>query len=526
MRETSHSGAQAPIEDNDQNEFNPTDSMQKSAIVDVVPTYSNTIKEEENHLEQVKSEVPQKKRSRVTFGKLISVFVFFIAVILIGVFIFGYTMISNKNSMFGSSDEGGDLFSQIGQIGSILNITKRNPIKGEKEGRTNFLLLGRDESGSDLTDTIMIVSYYHREKKIVTLNIPRDFWVYNETKINALYTFGEQENVGGGAQKLTTFISDEYGLPVHYYAIVNFNGVKEIVDTIGGVDINVVNDFTDCQYPNDGYQWINGSSYMKPCPTFKTGKETMDGKRALIYARSRYSAGLEGGDFSRSKRQSIVVQSILQKIKNQNILDNASKIGAYLGIIEKNFKTNMRLDEMTSFAQILRDVDLDSGFLRASWDNANGFLCSGWSSNGQSIVQYCDGSVAGYKSGGGESKTQARDFVQNLLQKVENSSMFESSVALYGNGSFDTDTMYQTFLNWGFTDVKNNNAYTVIAPATASSKEKVEVYIKDAKLREQFEQLQNNSKLTYTVGESLPSSYKIPSNQSQSDIVVWVSSQK
>jgi polyisoprenyl-teichoic acid--peptidoglycan teichoic acid transferase len=529
MSEFQTGGDNTPQEtDTTQNtQQNPTPDMntKETQIVDVVPTYSSSLPHqgEPSMTEESQTQPPQKRKSRLTFGKLVSVVVFFIAVILIGVFIFGYSMISNTGSLIGDNTDDGNIFSQLGQIGNILNITKRDPIKGEKEGRTNILLLGKDESGSDLTDTIMIASYFHREKKVVTLNIPRDLWVYNETKINALYTFGEQEEVGNGEQKLIKFINDEYNLPVHYYATINFNGVKDIVDALGGVEVDVQNAFTDYEYPNDGYAFVKGSSFMTPAPSFKVGVEKMDGKRALIYARSRHALGVEGGDFSRSKRQSIIVQSVLQKLKSQNFFDNVTKINTYLGIINKNLKTNMRLDEMTSLAQILKDVDLKENYLTAKWEVDNVLYCYGGSSTGQSIIQYCDGASAGSKTPS-KSRNQAAEYVQNLLSRVESTGLYSSSVSLFGNGSFDTDTMYNTFAGWGFTNVSENNAYSAISPATVTSKEKVEIFIKDEKIRTQFQALQNTSKLTYTVGSEIPTTYKIPAAQANSDIIVWVSS--
>jgi LCP family protein required for cell wall assembly len=527
MSEFQNGGVTTPQETDTINntQQNPTPDMnpKNTQIVDVVPTYSSSLphQNEPTMPEEAKTP-PQKRKSRLTFGKLLSVVVFFIAVILIGVFIFGYSMISNTGSLMGGSSDEGGIFSQIGQIGNILNITKRDPIKGEKEGRTNILLLGKDEGGgAGLTDTIMIASYYHREKKIVTLSIPRDFWVYGETKINGLYTIGEQQEEGSGEQKLIKFLTEEYDIPIHYFATINFNGVKDIVDALGGIDVDVPVAFTDYDYPNDGYAWINGSSYMVPAPSFTTGIQKMDGKKALIYARSRHAGGGEGSDFSRNKRQSIIIQAVLEKLKSQNFFDNVTKINTYLGIINKNLKTNMRLDEMTSFAQILKEVDLKNNFLRANWDSENGFLC--YSPNPAIYkIDYCDGTTAGTKSTG-KSKALAKDYVLNLLNKVESNANINASVSIYGNGSFDADTMYNTFAGWGFTNVNENNTYTSILPATATSKEKVEIFIKDEKIRTQFQALQNTSKLTYTVGTEIPATYKIPAGQAKSDIIVWVS---
>jgi LCP family protein required for cell wall assembly len=527
MSEFQNGGVNTPqetdINKNTQSNPNPDMNTKETKIVDVVPTYSSTLPHQDEPAMTEEMQVPsQKRKSRVTFGKLVSVVVFFIAVILIGVFIFGYSMISNTGTLMGDNSDDGGIFSQLGQIGNILNITKRDPIKGEKEGRTNILLLGKDEGGGiGLTDTIMIASYYHREKKIVTLSIPRDFWVYGETKINGLYTIGEQREEGSGEQKLIKFLTEEYEIPIHYYATVNFNGVKDIVDALGGIDVDVPAAFTDYQYPNDGYAWINGSSYMVPAPSFITGIQKMDGKKALIYARSRHSAGGEGSDFSRNKRQSIIIQSVLEKLKSQNFFDNVTKINTYLGIINKNLKTNMRLDEMTSFAQILKEVDLKNNFLRANWESENGFLCN-FPNTAIYKIDYCDGTIAGAKSTG-KSKALAKDYVLNLLNKVGNNSLFSASISIFGNGSFDTDTLYANLLNTGFTNVTNNNSYTLIKPATATSKETIEIYIKDENKRNQFKALENVSSLKYTVSDTLPASYKIPNDQSNSDIIIWVS---
>jgi anionic cell wall polymer biosynthesis LytR-Cps2A-Psr (LCP) family protein len=74
----------------------------------------------------------------------------------------------------------------------------------------------------------------------------------------------------------------------------------------------------------------------------------MNGERALIYARSRM-AGADGGDFARSRRQSIVIEGILNEVKAQGVFGNINNIRGYLQILGDNLRTNMQLNEMLSF---------------------------------------------------------------------------------------------------------------------------------------------------------------------------------
>jgi len=232
-------------------------------------------------------------------------------------------------------------------------------------------MIGKD-SAAGLTDTIIIASYYHKEKKVVTLNIPRDFYVFDGVgsyKINAVAAFAEGRKTAGfseigGEEFLANFLAKEFGIPIHYWVSVNFAGFKSVIDQLGGIDVDVDIPFTDCEYPTDNY-----SGYIRPCPSFKQGTQKMDGTKALIYSRSRHGDNGQGSDFERGRRQQQIIQSVIATIKTQNLAINASKINAYLDILGKNMKTSVKLDEMLSAYEIFKNINIDeirNNFIRVT----------------------------------------------------------------------------------------------------------------------------------------------------------------
>lgn len=142
------------------------------------------------------------------------------------------------------------------------------PLLGEEEGRTNFMLYGLTLDGSR-TDTMMLVSYFWKENTLVTLNIPRDLYATYKGytgKIVSLYAVAKaQKSVDTDypPKFVNSFVGQEYGIPIHYYAVINMNTFRQLIDTLGGVAIHVEHSFTDYKYPTDNY-----SGYIRPAPHF------------------------------------------------------------------------------------------------------------------------------------------------------------------------------------------------------------------------------------------------------------------
>jgi LCP family protein required for cell wall assembly len=318
-------------------------------------------------------------------------------------------------------------FSLASLLGSTLRnlVAQHTPIRGQDRGRTNFLVYGMTKDGLR-TDSIILVSYYWKDKKLVTLNIPRDLYVYDgyeNAKMGEVYAYAKTRSPKDATYPDTAVanvISKEYNLPIDYWAEFNMQGEVDFINAIGGIDVNVQNPFTDYQYPKWDY-----SGYVRPAPSFKAGPQHLDGDRALIFSRSRHSAdNNEGTDFARSKRQALVIQAVMTKLKGQGVVGNLTQISKYLNIIGDNLTTNLTTDEMVSFATTIKDLDPQADYVKAAWETGNGFLIDGSTPAGAYVTLYGGPGVSGIGAGGyhdNQYRQMAIYFVQNLLTSAPQS---------------------------------------------------------------------------------------------------------
>ena len=181
----------------------------------------------------------------------------------------------------------------------------------------NFLVLGLDSrDGSDtlLTDTVM-AGFYH-PGKLIFLSLPRDLWIDSlKTKINALYYYD-------GAFLVKEEVEKIVGEEIDYSIILDLASVSEIVDLVGGIEIDVEHAFDDYEYPKD--DGSGGTVHIR----FNKGKQTITGKRVLQYIRSRKSPDItEGTDKARARRQQRVVLAILERISQFRLIANPKITG-------------------------------------------------------------------------------------------------------------------------------------------------------------------------------------------------------
>ena len=146
------------------------------------------------------------------------------------------------------------------------------------------------------------------------VSLPRDLWVPIPgqgvtTKINTAYILGEMNNYpGGGPQLAKDTVGSFIGQPVDYFVRVNFDGFREIIDLIGGIDINVPTTIHDEEYPTADYG----------VETFHldAGLQHLDGETALKFARTRHG----DDDYSRSRRQQDIIRAIADKVLNAGMI--------------------------------------------------------------------------------------------------------------------------------------------------------------------------------------------------------------
>lgn len=514
------------------------DVSQKSTIDhDFTTSYKNSEGEEifiSGH-DEVSNEdiVPKKKKFGV--GKAVSLFLILSSLFFLGAgAYFGNSVFSTADQVIVQNDDcKGLLDFRCLKLPDVLNNNQRTKLKGEDEGRTNFLVIGLDEA-ADLSDSIILVSYFYNEKKAVTLNIPRDTYavgyfpnasgqeVSNTGKINEIYAVASRvrpDDESAGANALSNTLSKEFDMPIHYWAVTNFQAVQQVIDELGGVDVDVDKAFTDYEYPNKSY------GYIRPAPSFQVGTQSMNGERALIYARSRKGDN-DGGDYARSRRQSIVMEAIAKKAKSKGIFGNINNISSYLKILGDNVKTNVQLDEMISFYKLNENINVDDSFLRIVWTADEKIWCNGSLDLGRgSHTTYCDGpySYVGTKNTS-RYREKARTTIKNMLVEAQSEDLYQAQVGILGNQSNDTTIAQNTLFNLGFDNVLFNNAYKSITAATRTSKEKTTVYIADDKLRDAFSKQNFPSSFKYTLESQIPDDKPVPANLKNAKIIVWVES--
>lgn len=180
-----------------------------------------------------------------------------------------------------------------------------------ENGTLNMLLIGTDERHSgdtERSDSMIILSINQKKHRIVLTSILRDSYVnipgHGQSRLNAAYQYG-------GAALLIQTIEENFKIGIDYYAKVDFYSFVDIVDAVGGVDIDV--DEGELVYVNGYLNEINallgapeGDSYLAG-----PGVQRLNGKQALSYARIRYI----GMDFQRTDRQREIIQGIASRAK-------------------------------------------------------------------------------------------------------------------------------------------------------------------------------------------------------------------
>ncbi len=232
----------------------------------------------------------------------------------------------------------------------------------QTDGFSNLLLLGvpgGTHAGADMTDTMILTVFNQKTGKLTLVSLPRDIWSSAlQDKINSAYHFGEEKKKDGGFVLAKTLVGDISGMSVHYAVKMNLSGVKEIVNLLGGIEINVDTGFDDYKFPVEGKEndTCNGDPEYK-CRFlhvhFDAGPQVLDGERALQYIRSRQAEGDEGTDFARNRRQQKVILALKTKILSPALILSPSKWIPLYREFDKAIDTDIPQKELPYFWKIL-----------------------------------------------------------------------------------------------------------------------------------------------------------------------------
>ncbi|HVX58229.1 MAG TPA: LCP family protein [Candidatus Saccharimonadales bacterium] len=303
---------------------------------------------------------------------------------------------------------------------TIFSLFDNSPLKGEDTGRVNILLAGNStddpgHEGAKLTDSIMLVSINTRNHTGYMLSIPRDLYVnYGTTdcpygdagKINAVYECGEYlkfREAGyphGGMGLLEKIVSQDFGAPINYYALVDYSAFRDMVNAVGGITITIKS--SDPRGVYDPY------THLK----LPNGKVKLDGQTALNLARSRGDGPGSYGvfsDFDRTSRQREMLTAVKDKATSLGSLVNPLKLGSLLDAMGKNVTTDFQGNNIHRAASIIKNVP-DSKLKSVGLNNIDG--------KGKNLLSstYLSGSTLS-PAAGVYDFSQIQNYIQELNQR-------------------------------------------------------------------------------------------------------------
>lgn len=290
----------------------------------------------------------------------------------------------------------GSLNKRTPEVSNIAERLQRYTPENPQKTDFNILLLGQGgagHSGGGLTDAMLLANVNTRSKKVNLIAIPRDIWVDN-FKINSAYTVSV-EKTKAAAEKVT-------GLPIDYYAAIDFSRFEQAIDALGGITVDVPVSFTDRFYPIKGEEnnlcgksleeaealkaQYSGFGLEKQYEcryetlSFSQGPTEMDGVTALKFVRSRHSAE-HGGDFARGERQQAVLSAVYKKLISLDALENIDEFFVKFSQIIKSDISEEDVVEILSKVGNPADYTLHNINL-----NTDNYLQSSTSLDGQYIL--------------------------------------------------------------------------------------------------------------------------------------------
>ncbi|PEV53398.1 LytR family transcriptional regulator [Bacillus thuringiensis] len=259
-----------------------------------------------------------------------------IGILIVGGGVYAYTVYSNVSNTLDAVHKPLDR-EKSEKREKKVDISDQKPI--------SILMMGVDQRGEDQgrSDSLMLFTLNPTTKSMKIVSIPRDSYTEivgkgTKDKINHAYAFG-------GIDMAVKTVENFLNVPVDHYIEVNMDGFKDIVDAVGGVDVNNDLDFT--------YEGIH----------FEKGNIHLDGRKALHYSRMRKLD--PRGDFGRQMRQRQVIQGV---IKQGATVSSLASYGDVLKAIEKNVKTSLTQDQMFDIQKNYKDCMQNSEEIQISGD--------------------------------------------------------------------------------------------------------------------------------------------------------------
>lgn len=225
-------------------------------------------------------------------------------------------------------------------------------------GRTNFLILGSDNDAKNVagsvpnTQVIIFVSLDTKHQQIYMVSIPRDLYLqvsgFGMDKIDTAPAYGNS------LRTVIATVQDQFHVAIDHYAWVGLSGFINIINTLGGVDVNVAHPMVESDFPDD----LNSGGGIYAVRRFfiAAGPQHLDGITALDYVRARHADLI--GDFGRSERQ----QQVLLQVKHKLMTSDISTFPTLIEDMQGEIKTDL----LGSAGSVLTTLSLADTILHIS----------------------------------------------------------------------------------------------------------------------------------------------------------------
>src|SRR5579884_2924868 len=242
-----------------------------------------------------------------------------------------------------------------------------SPNDGAIMGRSwNILLLGSDSDSKYnfpvlFTQVMMVVHIDPVHNSVYMVSIPRDSWVYVPGngamhKIDQAFYIAAAQNhsFDDGVRAARLTVEKDYGITIDRYAWVGLSGFASVIDTLGGVDIDLTHPIIDDNYPDDTGPHPNDPYALKRL-YLAPGPQHLNGLQALEYVRSRHADLI--GDIGRTVRQQQVLQALKKKLNATSIISNLPQL---IRDMQGKVYTDLSEQELIGFANYARTLNTDS----------------------------------------------------------------------------------------------------------------------------------------------------------------------